>query len=92
MEQALTRWNVKYGEEGDVQQLLTDYSTFMSKHNVFNEYNKMFTQLQQTSDAYKRDGKLGEFKISKFKTWPGWRFYNEWYHDKLDCFSVLRIY
>lgn len=59
-ENKVRSWTVKYGTEQRVQQLLDQYNNYVSKHKIFQEFNKAFIDMQHVIEEYKRDGNIGK--------------------------------
>lgn len=60
-ETKLRGWTVKYGREDKVQQLLDQYTNFVSRNRIFQEFNKAYIDMQQVVEEYKREGNIGKF-------------------------------
>lgn len=58
-ETKLRCWTVKYGREDKVQHLLEQYSNFVSRNRIFQEFNKAYIDMQQVVEEYKREGNIG---------------------------------
>lgn len=58
VEAKLKTWAVKYGKEQEVQQILTEYRSFVGTRNIFQEFDRAFHEMQQVSEAYKKDTEL----------------------------------
>lgn len=56
---------MKYGREDKVQHLLEQYTNFVSRHRIFQEFNKAYIDMQQVVEEYKREGNIGIFIFSK---------------------------
>lgn len=54
---------MKYGREDKVQHLLEQYTNFVSRNRIFQEFNKAFIDMQQVVDEYKREGNIGELVL-----------------------------
>lgn len=65
-ENKVRSWTIKYGTEQRVQQLLDQYTNFVSKNKIFQEFNKAFIDMQHVIEEYKRDGNIGK-KLCKIK-------------------------
>lgn len=59
-ENKLKGWTVKYGREDKVQHLLDQYTNFVSRNRVFQEFNKAYIDMQQVVEEYKREGNIGK--------------------------------
>lgn len=60
VEAKLKTWAVKYGKEQEVQQILTEYRSFVGTRNIFHEFDRAFHEMQQVSEAYKKDSNLSK--------------------------------
>lgn len=60
VETKLKGWNVKYGTEEKVHQMLEQYRNFVSKNRIFQEFQKAYLDMQQVAEEYKRDGDIGK--------------------------------
>ncbi|XP_020291842.1 nesprin-1 isoform X3 [Pseudomyrmex gracilis] len=58
VETKLKGWNVKYGTEEKVHQMLEQYRNFVSKNRIFQEFQKAYLDMQQVAEEYKRDGNI----------------------------------
>lgn len=63
VETKLKGWNIKYGTEEKVHQILEQYRNFVSRNRIFQEFQKAYLDMQQVVDEYKRDGDIGEKNI-----------------------------
>lgn len=61
VETKLKSWNVKYGSEKMVHQMLEQYRSFVSSKRIFQEFQKAYLDMQQVVDEYKREGDIGKF-------------------------------
>lgn len=52
---------MKYGKEQEVQQILTEYRSFVGTRNIFQEFDRAFHEMQQVSEAYKKDTELSKY-------------------------------
>lgn len=59
VETKLKGWNVKYGTEEKVHQMLEQYRNFVSRNRIFQEFQKAYVDMQQVAEEYKRDGDIG---------------------------------
>eukprot|EP00095_Tigriopus_kingsejongensis_P001452 maker-scaffold207_size258870-snap-gene-1.17 protein:Tk01452 transcript:maker-scaffold207_size258870-snap-gene-1.17-mRNA-1 annotation:"PREDICTED: nesprin-1-like" len=57
-ESKLKNWTIKYGREERVQQIMSQYKTFVSKNKIFQEFQKAFVEFQDVSAEYKKDGEI----------------------------------
>lgn len=60
VETKLKGWNVKYGTEEKVNQMLEQYRNFVSRNKIFQEFQKAYLDMQQVAEEYKRDGDIGK--------------------------------
>jgi len=60
VETKLKGWNVKYGTEEKVHQMLEQYRNFVSRNRIFQEFQKAYLDMQQVAEEYKRDGDIGK--------------------------------
>ncbi|EZA53954.1 Nesprin-1 [Ooceraea biroi] len=58
VETKLKGWNVKYGTEEKVHQMLEQYRNFVSRNRIFQEFQKAYLDMQQVAEEYKRDGDI----------------------------------
>ncbi|KAK3865215.1 hypothetical protein Pcinc_029165 [Petrolisthes cinctipes] len=63
VEAKLKTWAVKYGKEQEVQQILTEYRSFIGTRNIFHEFDRAFHEMQQVSEAYKKDSNLSKAEV-----------------------------
>ncbi|XP_075225316.1 muscle-specific protein 300 kDa isoform X2 [Lycorma delicatula] len=56
----LRGWTVKYGREDKVQHLLDQYTNFVSRNRIFQEFNKAYIDMQQVVEEYKREGNIDQ--------------------------------
>ncbi|KAB7507501.1 hypothetical protein Anas_01388, partial [Armadillidium nasatum] len=78
VEAKLKTWAIKYGKEEEVQKILDQYRNFVSEKNLFKEYDRAFKEMQQVSEAYRKDtshSKTENDGIAKFllETNDRWR-------------------
>lgn len=66
VEAKLKTWAVKYGKEQEVQQILTEYRSFVGTRNIFQEFDRAFHEMQQVSEAYKKDTELSKGRLTFF--------------------------
>ncbi|XP_014483634.1 PREDICTED: nesprin-1 isoform X6 [Dinoponera quadriceps] len=69
VETKLKGWNVKYGTEEKVHQMLEQYRNFVSRNRIFQEFQKAYLDMQQVAEEYKRDGDIDReesFNIDRF--------------------------
>ncbi|XP_039285327.1 nesprin-1-like [Nilaparvata lugens] len=59
-ETKLRGWTVKYGREERVQALLDQYTNFVSRNRIFQEFNKAYVDMQQVVEEYKREGNIDQ--------------------------------
>ncbi|XP_018338972.1 PREDICTED: nesprin-1 isoform X6 [Trachymyrmex septentrionalis] len=55
VETKLKGWNIKYGTEQKVHQMLEQYRNFVSRNRIFQEFQKAYLDMQQVAEEYKRD-------------------------------------
>uniref|UniRef100_A0A3B4WAX2 Nesprin-1 spectrin repeats region domain-containing protein n=1 Tax=Seriola lalandi dorsalis TaxID=1841481 RepID=A0A3B4WAX2_SERLL len=67
-ESKLKSWIIKYGRRDSVELLLQSYLTFIEGHKFFEQYEIIFTALQQAAEVYvKSDSSIDEAEgVSKF--------------------------
>ncbi|GAB0095245.1 nesprin-1 [Sergentomyia squamirostris] len=58
VENKLKLWTAKCGRQEKVQQLLDQYSNFVSRNKIFQEFSKAFVDMQQVVEEYKVDGNI----------------------------------
>ncbi|XP_071567068.1 muscle-specific protein 300 kDa isoform X8 [Temnothorax nylanderi] len=58
VETKLKGWNIKYGTEEKVHQMLEQYRNFVSRNRIFQEFQKAYLDMQQVAEEYKRDGDI----------------------------------
>lgn len=51
---------MKYGKEQEVQLILSEYRSFVGTRNIFQEFDRAFHEMQQVSEAYKKDTELSK--------------------------------
>ncbi|RXG70198.1 Nesprin-2, partial [Armadillidium vulgare] len=78
VEAKLKTWAIKYGKEEEVQKILDQYRNFVAEKNLFKEYDRAFKEMQQVSEAYRKDtthSKTENDGIAKFllETNDRWR-------------------
>jgi nesprin-1 len=61
IETKLKDWNVKYGGEENVNQMLEQYRNFVSKNRIFQEFQKAYVDMQQVVEEYRKEADVGEF-------------------------------
>ncbi|XP_018395829.1 PREDICTED: nesprin-1 isoform X2 [Cyphomyrmex costatus] len=69
VETKLKGWNVKYGTEEKVHQMLEQYRNFVSRNRIFQEFQKAYLDMQQVAEEYKRDIDIDReesFNIDRF--------------------------
>lgn len=69
VENKLKCWTAKYGHQEKVQLMLDQYTNFVSKNKIFQEFEKAFIDMQQVVEEYKKDGnitKQDEIDIANF--------------------------
>lgn len=59
-ENKVRSWTVKYGTEPKVRQLIDQYDSFVSKHKIFQEFNRAFIDMKHVIEEYKREGRIGK--------------------------------
>lgn len=69
MEAKLKTWAVKYGKEQEVQQILTEYRSFVGTRNIFQEFDRAFHEMQQVSEVYKKDSELSKYLFMYIHLW-----------------------
>lgn len=67
---------MKYGREDKVQHLLEQYTNFVSRNRIFQEFNKAFIDMQQVVDEYKREGDIGELVLFLIQDFGNEYIYN----------------
>lgn len=60
IETKLKGWNIKYGTEEKVHQMLEQYRNFVSRNRIFQEFQKAYLDMQQVAEEYKRDSDIGK--------------------------------
>ena len=50
---------MKYGRQQDVQQLLDQYTDYVIRNEIIQEFNKAFNDMQSVVAEYKKDGNIG---------------------------------
>ncbi|XP_034936487.1 nesprin-1 isoform X11 [Chelonus insularis] len=58
IENKLKIWSVKYGSEEEVNQMLEQYRNFVSRNQIFQEFQKAYLDMQQVADEFKREGDI----------------------------------
>ncbi|KAK9890576.1 hypothetical protein WA026_011946 [Henosepilachna vigintioctopunctata] len=59
-ESKLKLWTAKYGRLDKVMPLLDQYRNFVSKNNIFQEFNKAFIDMKAVIQEYKQDGNISK--------------------------------
>ncbi|KAL3268199.1 hypothetical protein HHI36_007324 [Cryptolaemus montrouzieri] len=59
-ETKLKVWTAKYGRLEKVTPLLDQYRNFVSKNNIFQEFNKAFIDMKAVIQEYKQDGNISK--------------------------------
>nr|XP_050869210.1 muscle-specific protein 300 kDa [Vespula vulgaris] len=79
VETKLKGWNIKYGTEEKVHQILEQYRNFVSRNRIFQEFQKAYLDMQQVVDEYKRDGDIDKeecLEIDRFMRETGEKWKN----------------
>ncbi|XP_057659189.1 muscle-specific protein 300 kDa isoform X4 [Diorhabda carinulata] len=64
-ESKLKVWTSKYGRVDEVTQLLDQYRNFVSKSQIFVEFQKAYIDMQAVNEEYKRDGNIDKKEVSE---------------------------
>ncbi|XP_055711373.1 muscle-specific protein 300 kDa isoform X7 [Phlebotomus papatasi] len=67
VENKLKLWTAKCGRQEKVQQLLDQYSNFVSRNKIFQEFSKAFVDMQQVVEEYKRDGNITKDDVEEIE-------------------------
>ncbi|XP_043492348.1 nesprin-1 [Polistes fuscatus] len=79
LETKLKGWNIKYGTEEKVLQMLEQYNNFVSRNRIFQEFQKAYLDMQQVVDEYKREGDIDKeecLQIDRFMRETGEKWKN----------------
>ncbi|KAK2588097.1 hypothetical protein KPH14_004158 [Odynerus spinipes] len=79
VETKLKGWNIKYGTEEKVHQILEQYRNFVSRNRIFQEFQKAYLDMQQVVDEYKREGDIDKeecLQIDRFMRETGDKWKN----------------
>lgn len=60
VEAKLKTWAIKYGKEPEVQKILDQYRSFVATRNLFQEFDRAFQEMQQVSEAYRKDSSISK--------------------------------
>ncbi|XP_025834538.1 nesprin-1 isoform X2 [Agrilus planipennis] len=66
-ENKLKGWTVKYGRLEKVVQFLEQYKNFVSKNNIFQEFNRAYVDMQAVIEEYKRDGNIEKKQVNEIE-------------------------